>query len=565
MPRHGIGALAALALLLAAGAWCQPGNQALVTGTVHNLSTSGPGGIRSTSESGICVFCHTPHSASSVAPLWNRYETTTTFEIYPAGGSMQGVPGQPAGSSRLCLSCHDGTSALGMVRSRATVIPMQGVTAQGRLPAGASNLSASLADDHPISFVPSLTDAEIALPPPGHAVALDAQGQLQCRSCHDPHDNTRGDFLVTDPDQGALCVVCHDKRDWAISRHGHPTEPQYQQLVGQACSSCHVPHGAAVAPRLLRQAEETLCYSCHDGAQNNSWEVASLYNITSQFAKVSRHPLTLASVVHDPGEGPVNSFPAPSAYLPEQSPAAPRHVECADCHNPHSALSTDVPGGPSGSLNNVWGIGENGLRIAPVTAEYQVCLKCHGDSANKPAGATNVRLSFLSGNPSHHAVFASATVSSVPSLLPPWTVSSRLACGNCHGSDAVSGAQGPHGSIYSPILKKNNFQGYGGTYSAARYALCYTCHSESVLMVEGDGSQSFRHHNKHVRNSQKDNCKACHSSHGSQTSNHLLTFNTGFSYIQPSSSGRLEFIDLGTRHGTCYVRCHGEDHNPETY
>jgi hypothetical protein len=35
--------------------------------------------------------------------------------------------------------------------------------------------------------------------------------------------------------------------------------------------------------------------------------------------------------------------------------------------------------------------------------------------------------------------------------------------------------------------------------------------------------------------------------------------------IGPSSSGRLEYQRLGVRNGTCYLTCHGKDHNPATY
>lgn len=560
MPRHVTSWILA-GLLTALPADPQPSDPSRVAGTPHNLSISGPGAIKASAETQICVFCHTPHGASTVAPLWNRYETTTTFSLYPAGSSMQATPGQPNGSSRLCLSCHDGTSALGMVRSRPGAISLVGVNAQGRLPAGAANLGSSLADDHPISFIPSLVDPELVLPPAGHAVALDGQGQLQCRSCHDPHDNQFGDFLASSSAQGALCTTCHAKRDWASSRHGHPAEPAFQQLTEQACSSCHTSHSASTAPRLLRGSEETLCYACHDAARSNSWEVPSLANITTQFSKASRHPVTTASGVHDPGEGPLNSWPAPASFLPETSTSAPRHVECVDCHNPHSLLATDPAGGPNATLNNVWGITESGARISPVTHEYQICYKCHGDSANRPAGSTNKRLEFLSTNPSHHAVAGPATTTSVPSLISPWTVSSRLKCSDCHGSETTTGAQGPHGSTFAPLLKRNFFTGFGGTYTTARYALCFGCHNSSIVM----SSSSWSRHNMHVANADKDNCKACHNSHGSQNSTHMVRFNTGFSYITPSSSGRLEFIDNGTRRGTCYVTCHGEDHNPETY
>ena len=83
----------------------------------HNLSVNGPGDITASSESEICIFCHTPHGAATSAnvPLWNKvlgdpasytqYSTlsTPTFDSTEA----------PVGSVSLaCLSCHDGTIAM---------------------------------------------------------------------------------------------------------------------------------------------------------------------------------------------------------------------------------------------------------------------------------------------------------------------------------------------------------------------------------------------------------------------------------------------------------------------
>ena len=52
-----------------------------VRSTKHNLSITGPGPVKSTSETQVCVFCHTPHGAESVpgAPLWNRKLSTATY------------------------------------------------------------------------------------------------------------------------------------------------------------------------------------------------------------------------------------------------------------------------------------------------------------------------------------------------------------------------------------------------------------------------------------------------------------------------------------------------------
>ena len=63
-----------------------------VRGTKHNLSaapdlSATPSGgtvpvrtIKATSETQVCVFCHTPHGATTgiVAPLWNRTLSTQT-------------------------------------------------------------------------------------------------------------------------------------------------------------------------------------------------------------------------------------------------------------------------------------------------------------------------------------------------------------------------------------------------------------------------------------------------------------------------------------------------------
>jgi len=34
---------------------------------------------------------------------------------------------------------------------------------------------------------------------------------VECSSCHDPHDNTYGSFLVEDNSGSALCLRCHVK------------------------------------------------------------------------------------------------------------------------------------------------------------------------------------------------------------------------------------------------------------------------------------------------------------------------------------------------------------------
>ncbi|MEW6324905.1 MAG: hypothetical protein AB1515_05915, partial [Nitrospirota bacterium] len=95
--------------------------------TKHNLSSTpstAPRDVFTTATSEICVFCHTPHGAavetlSLGAPLWNRRLSTASYQLYDNTWSFSfEAPlnaGAPTGFSRLCLSCHDGTIALGSV------------------------------------------------------------------------------------------------------------------------------------------------------------------------------------------------------------------------------------------------------------------------------------------------------------------------------------------------------------------------------------------------------------------------------------------------------------------
>ena len=92
-------------------------NAQSVVNTVHNLSVSGPGSVRAASETEVCIFCHTPHDSRPESPLWNRQDPGVTYVLYNSS-TVQAMTGQPDGSSVLCLSCHDGTIALGNVLSR---------------------------------------------------------------------------------------------------------------------------------------------------------------------------------------------------------------------------------------------------------------------------------------------------------------------------------------------------------------------------------------------------------------------------------------------------------------
>lgn len=286
-----------------------------VANTKHNLSASSTGEVKAGVESQICVFCHTPHGANSAAPgpLWNRQlSTTATYTTY-GSDSTDAIINQPGGSSKLCLSCHDGAMTLGKVNvlngAQDVTIATGTVTT---MPAGSGtstgftrNLGTDLTNDHPISFnydtnlitadtelYNPLTVTHIAERDPGVTPLVPLEnGQVQCTTCHDPHikDDTGADikFLrlnrtqkTGSPSDGTytsssdiVCLACHNKQGWGNSAHArtdvanelYTTSAATQrgfrsdntfQVWEAACLNCHDTHTVQGARRLLREGTD---------------------------------------------------------------------------------------------------------------------------------------------------------------------------------------------------------------------------------------------------------------------------------------------------------------------
>ena len=531
----------------------------------HNLSVSSPGTVHAVTESDVCIFCHTPHHASATdGPLWNHQMSAAIYKPY-SSATLKAVVGQPNGSSRLCLSCHDGTIALGAVSSRAGGIAMNTAT----MPAGIYNVGTDLSADHPISFTydSALATANGSLRNPNTLppeVTLDRNSQLQCTACHDPHNNQYGNFLVMDNTGSALCVACHVMSAWPASSHAVSSKLLPVALANEivsvkngvqtkaaapatsvahaACASCHVPHTAGTKSALMRfSTPEKNCIDCHAGDGPGK-------NIAAEIKKFSGHPISMDLNVHNSHENLVNP--------------AVRHVTCADCHNPHATSS--APSGKnqvSGALAVVAGVSAGGGILPAVTQEYELCFRCHGDSAARgPAKVprqfvqTNTRLEFNPGNVSFHPVESAGKNPSSPSLIQPLTASSLINCSDCHNSDQSpaaggAGANGPHGSVYSPLLERNLQVIDGTPYNPADFALCYKCHSSSV--VDSEQASSWQYHRKHIEE-YRAACTTCHDSHAA-TQPHLINFNTA--YVSPNN-GVLNYISTGQNHGTCTLTCH---------
>lgn len=315
-----------------------------IRGTKHNLSaaadgsgythpTNGAGSvptrnIKASSSTEICVFCHTPHGASATAtPLWNRKVAgdgyTQSYVLYDSSTldakQVQGSLEQPGGSSKLCLSCHDGTVAVGNVNVFEGVSPTSNpqssstiATSGGTyMPAGAGtdtgftrNLGVDLTNDHPISvsYNDALANRDGELRTPSGNPSLVGvrsstnkpklklentgtpgtnEAQIQCATCHDPHireteEATVGNqkflrlnrFQQQDPPSSSgfnaadnsgdiICLACHDKGGsaWGFSAHANSL------VANELYSNTHADRREF--PRNL-PVWKAACLNCHD-------------------------------------------------------------------------------------------------------------------------------------------------------------------------------------------------------------------------------------------------------------------------------------------------------------
>ncbi|MCW8922500.1 MAG: hypothetical protein OQK69_02555 [Gammaproteobacteria bacterium] len=588
-----------------------------IAATKHNLSSTSAAAIKATDgQTQICVFCHTPHNSNPIAPLWNKSSNGNTYIPYDSSTFSIATPGQPTGSSLLCLSCHDGTLALGEIYND-TDVTMTDLT----MPAGVTNLGEGtndLSNDHPVSFDYATaaglnselkTVAAVNSDPDVH---LDGSGLVQCTSCHDPHTDAVPKFLVKSNTASALCITCHTKAYWDDTNVSHRVstatwnsvapDPWFHTeettVANNACENCHSPHTAGNPERILNYAaEEQICLACHNS------NVATL-DIEAEFAKASTHPIYTYSGTGDHDAAEDDGI--------DDNVVDNRHVVCFDCHNPHGVQAIGTVAGKSGPLNGAKGVDIDGADIEPVDYPHQVCFRCHGDSTGKPAqltlrrldadrDPTNVRLEFnpassASYHPVSSAIGGPLATDRVPSLIAGVPLAlggttgatgsgTTISCLDCHNNDqnprngaAGTGPNGPHGSAWPPILERQYEKADRVAYVASDYAMCYKCHDEAVI-TGNDGNwavNTFMRHNFHITGAGaafgvglNTPCNLCHDPHGSVRFDRLINYDTT-NPVEPVASPTGAFADkfyfaTDGDNTQCTLSCHGQDHPPCGY
>lgn len=635
----------------------------------HDLSITSTGSTyKASTQTQVCVFCHTPHNTNPASPLWNHQLSGTTYTLYTSS-TLSATMAQPltGSNTKLCLSCHDGTVALGNTVNDGSIVMQNSVTT---LPATAgntyspprsTNLGTTLADDHPVAFTqptPVLPAyPQVQTPVAGDPVQLE-NGLLECTSCHDPHneatDPTERRFLRKSNSAGAICTTCHVlqsasiasvKWSWSGSlgqRTDHATAVNaftaatnaggitwlgshtgYSTTATNGCNACHRSHAPHDTARLMKGDTDTVCFQCHDG--NTTTNIlfpaplnTTVQNVKAQFTtgtKTYIHPGAGATQTgHDPNETPLIS--------------TSRHGACDDCHNPHASKNYTTLATPPAVQTAV--VGVSGITLTgavrdprrngdEVQFEYEICLKCHGDSTNKPQSTTyttygytatrssysgltdpyNVRLQFTATintnvGSRHPVMYPRGSTASQVSLRTfmlnrdGTTNSTRslgtgtsIYCSDCHATDndrefagtgTTNEANGVHGSIYPHILERNyvtptppatpgqSFTTVGGSTSAsatAVFGLCAKCHDLSKVQNEGVHGEGDHF---------SAGCSVCHAAHGVQNSN---TTTTGFHVSLVDFDTKIVAPNTGATTYTypaydgkhCYLQCHGTRHD----
>lgn len=224
-----------------------------VSGGKHDFSFNGTA-ANSASTNGMlgnqtCIYCHTPHNAGQTRLLWNKAGNgNTTFKLYTSSPTLSTIAKASAlgldSPSLICLSCHDGKTAMNVLHSggqgdlASTVPGLSGYPADSRLAYGSvpqvlpefvfgtdpgpgiGGPATELMNDHPIGF--SYPDAQNEKTATNLHATIDARIKLfgpsknvECSTCHNPHadsgDSTLVPFLVMSNANSALCLACHNK------------------------------------------------------------------------------------------------------------------------------------------------------------------------------------------------------------------------------------------------------------------------------------------------------------------------------------------------------------------
>jgi Zn-finger protein len=246
----------AVALALPGVAMAAPGTG--IAGTDHDFAakylttqTDGAGNWLATAQSvGLCSYCHTPHSAQSTALLWNHKLSSNSFtwdDATTAGGTPYPTLGGSTykGPTVKCLSCHDGSVAIGDVslyrESKGSVFNTYQVGTPVAANGGvntAPNIikkigaGGQMGGNHPVG-----------MPYPFNQTASSYNGQTTGNRVE------KTEFVANPVNQNGTFIKLYND-----DGTGRITNGANGAATGIECSSCHDPHNKQTVDTLLLRA-----------------------------------------------------------------------------------------------------------------------------------------------------------------------------------------------------------------------------------------------------------------------------------------------------------------------
>ena len=409
----------------------------------------------------------------------------------------------------------------------------------------------------------------------------------------------------------------------------------YSSTTSGQCSVCHQTHTARSGALVEATTTTGQCYTCHAGGVGGA-------DVQAQYAlgQPANDPATRSYWSHETADASTHTVDTDNEFAGRLD----RHSQCTDCHDPHgtttdpatmTATGWTLPGG----LANVSGVAvSNGAAgtapaytwldgtVAPVTAEYQLCFKCHSgfttlpdDVPGKPSqNATDLGVALNPANASYHPIeapgrnqtqkLADSLAGTSPYKLWNFTVGDTVRCVSCHSSNTTGTASDPaqnapgatltvHASTNRGILvrpyENRVLSASGRFYDNQGSALCLTCHMETPFLNQyrpaaAEGT-NFVFHGLHMAGiSDKGSggldidtpgagqgnarCAECHfSGHGttdqpstqSVSGDRLIVFAPDV--LGSKAMGGVPTFTKTATGGSCTITCHGKDHQGATY
>lgn len=254
---------------------------------------------------------------------------------------------------------------------------------------------------------------------------------------------------------------------------------EHSPFADDACDFCH--KGNAKNPGPLLKAVNLLCFDCHSEMEEvmtkrtvkheaASKECTNCHNPHNSRNKglLLREQVSLCTSCHTG----IKTLLATATV----KHGAMEDSKCTACHNPHASA----------------------VEKLLVQLPFDICVRCHSEAGRKdPAGATLTNFkSLLEANPVWHAPVAGKD------------------CSACHT---------PHGGRNFRLLVEPYPAKFYAPYEPDNYALCFTCHSSSMVdVVQTTTATGFRDgarnlHYLHVNKvDQGRTCRACHEVHASK-------------------------------------------------